>query len=531
MVDGDVVRGRQAYDDGAWDTCRDLFRAVDAGHMLEPDDLRRLGIAEYLTGEDEASRVTIARVHREYLERGDVRRAVRAAFWSGFMLIGSGDLAKGSGWIGRARSLSEEHGVDGAEAALPRVIEARVLIDEGRLDEARALARETAAVGRHEDDPDLEVLSLLTVGQTLVMQGRVAEALTCLDEVMLTVSEGGLEPPVTGLAYCSVIGTCMALSDVARAREWTAALSGWCERQSGLVPYRGVCLVHRTQIMTMQGSWTDALVEARRACELLEEPVVGDAHYALGDLHRLRGEYDEAENAYRRANSAGRQPEPGLALLRMAQGRIDAATTTLRRLYDEPDRLDRADILAACAEVMLRVGDVDTARAAVDELAARAGDDPLRANRAHELRAAVTAAEGDGFAALPLLRTAWRGWQELSMPYDAARVRARIGDCLAAVGDDDSARMEYDAARLVFERLGARPDLESLPGHALPGGLTPRECEVVTLVARGLSNRDVADRLFLSEKTVARHLSNIYVKLGISSRSAATAYAYDHGLV
>jgi ATP/maltotriose-dependent transcriptional regulator MalT len=323
----------------------------------------------------------------------------------------------------------------------------------------------------------------------------------------------------------------MALSDVARAREWTAALSGWCERQSGLVPYRGVCLVHRTQIMTMQGSWADALVEARRACELLEEPVVGDAHYALGDLHRLRGEYDEAEDAYRRANSAGRQPEPGLALLRMAQGRIDAATTTLRRLHDEPDRLDRADILAACAEVMLRAGDVDAARAAADELTARAGDDPLRANRARELRAAVIAAGGDGLAALPLLRTAWRGWQELSMPYDAARVRVRIGDCLAAVGDDDSARMEYDAARLVFERLGARPDLEALPGHVLPGGLTPRECEVVTLVAGGLSNRDVADRLFLSEKTVARHLSNIYVKLGISSRSAATAYAYDHGLV
>ncbi len=531
MVGDDVVRGRQAYDEGAWDTCRTVLREVDGRGELEPDDLRRLAIAEYLTGDDESSHATIARVHHGALERGDLRLAVRSAFWSGFMLLGSGDLAKGSGWIGRARSIAEEHGLDGAEAALPRVIEARVLIDQGRLDDARALARETAAVGRREGDPDLEVLSLLSVGQTLVMQGHVAEALTCLDEVMLTVSEGGLEPPVTGLAYCSVIGTCMALSDVARAREWTAALSSWCERQEGLVPYRGVCLVHRTQIMTMQGSWSDAVEEAHRACDLLEEPVVGDAHYALGELHRLRGEYDEAEAAYRRANSAGRQPEPGLALLRMAQGRTDAAVATLRRLYDEPDRLDRADILAACGEAMLRSGDLEAAATAADELTLRTLGDPVRGNRALELAATVQVARGAGVAALPDLRSAWRGWQELGMPYDAARVRVRIGDCLAAAGDDDSAQMEYDAARLVFERLGARPDLDALPGQALPGGLTRRECEVVALVAHGLSNRAVADRLFLSEKTIARHLSNIYAKLDISSRSAATAYAYDHGLV
>ena len=181
MVRDDVARGRQAYDEGAWDTCRDVLREADGRGELEPDDLRRLAIAEYLTGDDESSHATIARVHRGFLERGDLRLAVRSAFWSGFMLIGSGDLAKGSGWIGRARSLSEEHGLDGAEAALPRVMEVRVLIDQGRLDDARALARETAAVGRREGDPDLEVLSLLSVGQTLVMQGRVAEALTCTD--------------------------------------------------------------------------------------------------------------------------------------------------------------------------------------------------------------------------------------------------------------------------------------------------------------------------------------------------------------
>ena len=304
------------------------------------------------------------------------------------------------------------------------------------------------------------------------------------------------------------------------------------------MPYRGFCLVHRAQIMAMGGAWDDAMVEARSACVLLRAPALGLAWYALGELHRLAGSYAEAEDAYRTANAIGQQPEPGLTKLRLAQGRVDVAAGTVRRLLAESQRTDRADVLATAVEVLIVAGDLDAARAASEELTALAGeqDSTLLSSLAVEAAATVRCAETASADALPLLRLAWEGWRELGMPYDAARVRVRIGDCCRALGDEGSAQMEYDAARLVFEQLGAQPDLERLDERAdatvkAAGGLTGREVEVVRLAAGGLTNRAIAQRLFLSEKTVARHLSNIYTKLGIGSRAAATAWAYDHHLV
>jgi DNA-binding CsgD family transcriptional regulator len=361
--------------------------------------------------------------------------------------------------------------------------------------------------------------------------------LRVLDDVMLAVAEGALSPPVTGMAYCGVIAACLDLRDLRRAREWTAALAAWSDDSSG-VPFRGFCLVHRAQIMAMGGSWEDAMAEARSACEVLREPALGLAWYALGELHRLAGDYDEAESAYRTANAMGQQPEPGLAKMRLAQGRTDVAVAALRRLYLERQRTDRADILSTYVDVMLAAGDVAAARVASDELADLAAqqDAPLVSASAVEAAGAVLRAEGDAAAAMPLLRRAWEGWRELGMPHDAARVRVRIGDCCRELGDESSAQMEYDAARLVFEQLGAQPDLEQLDERSAAvtraiGGLTAREVEVVRLVAAGHTNRGIADALFLSEKTVARHLSNIYTKLGIGSRAAATAWAYDHHVV
>jgi DNA-binding CsgD family transcriptional regulator len=271
---------------------------------------------------------------------------------------------------------------------------------------------------------------------------------------------------------------------------------------------------------------------------VLREPALGLAWYALGELHRLAGAYPEAEDAYRTANAMGQQPEPGLAKLRFAQGRADVAVATFRRLLAEPQRTDRADVLAAYVDVMLDQGDPVAAGGASRELAdlADAQDSEVLSAMAVEAAASVCCAEGQAGAALPLLRRAWEGWHTLGMPHDAARVRVRIGDCYRALGDEASAQMEYDAARLVFEQLGAQPDLERL-GERLAGptraagGLTAREVEVVRLVAAGHTNRAIARLLFLSEKTVARHLSNVYAKLDIGSRSAATAWAYDTHLV
>jgi DNA-binding CsgD family transcriptional regulator len=247
----------------------------------------------------------------------------------------------------------------------------------------------------------------------------------------------------------------------------------------------------------------------------------------------LRGELAEAEAAYRRASDWGRAPLPGLALLRLAQGRTAAAEATVRRVLDESrDGLIRSTMLGPAVDVLLAAGDVPAAREAADELAAIAAgvDLPAAGAAASGAAGAVLLAEGDPKAALGPLRAAWLGWRELDAPYEAARVRVLLGRACRQLGDEDGAALELDAARATFEQLGARPDLARLDARP-GGGLTAREVEVLALVARGKTNRAIAEDLVISEKTVARHLSNIFTKLGLSSRAAATAYAYEHDLV
>jgi DNA-binding NarL/FixJ family response regulator len=537
MTESDLQRGRAAYARRAWTTCFDAFTEAERARQLAADDLMSLAVAAHLSGHDEASADAFARAYHALCLQHHWRDAVRCAFLLSFTLAMTGDLARSGGWAARAKAVIEEHQLDGGEAALPLTYQAHQLVEAGDVGSGLSLALEAARIGRKERYPDLLALALLTCGDALIRLGRTVEAVAALDELMVAVAGDEVTPPVAGLAYCAVIATCLGLFDLPRAREWTAALESWCDAQDGLVPYRGQCLVHRAQIMTMQGSWADAISEARAACDRLRAPDSGAAYYELGELNRLLGRYDEAEEAYRRANSAGWQPEPGLARLRLAQGRTEVAATTLRRLHAEAERADRADILGAYAEVMIACGDATAAAAASQELTAIAAalNAPLLTGRAAEAEAAVLLAQGEASAALPLLRRGWRIWQQLDMPYDAARTRVRIGAALHLLGDEDSAQMEYDAARMVFEQLGARPDLTALPaGTARAGraaGLTAREVDVIRLVAAGETNRAIAAGLFLSEKTVARHVANIYVKLGISSRAAATAYAYEHRLL
>jgi DNA-binding NarL/FixJ family response regulator len=530
---GDLERGRAAYAERRWDVCVDRLRAVDAVEALSGDDLKLLGLSLYMTGEDDASTEVLERTHRLAVAQERWPDAAETAFWYAFLLFNAGEPARAGAWLARSRAIIEEHGVDGPWAAFPDVMDARGLVELGRVDDGIALAASAARAGKLGGDANLEVLGRLVIGWAMLRQGRGQDALGHFDEVMLTVSGSDLYPTVAGLAYCSVISACMSLLDVPRAQEWTGVLSDWCEAQSGLVPYRGQCLVHRSQLKAMQGDWTGALDEARAACTRLHGTAIGDAWYQLGEVRRLQGEYAEAEDAYRRANSLGRQPEPGLALMRLAQGRVDEAATTLRRLHAEPGRIDRADILTGYVEAVLAVGDVAAARAAADELADGSEALPtVHQARAAEAQGAVLLAEDGPAAAISHLRRALELWTRLEMPYDAARVRVRIGDACRQLGDEAARSMEHDAARETFLRLGARPALERLDSAvARDGVLTPREVEVLRLVAAGHTNRAIAATLVLSEKTVARHLSNIYAKLGIGSRAAATAYAYDHRLV
>jgi ATP/maltotriose-dependent transcriptional regulator MalT len=327
--------------------------------------------------------------------------------------------------------------------------------------------------------------------------------------------------------------------DIQRAAEWTQALKGWCDAQSGLMPYRGECQVHRAEIFQLHGSWAEAVEEAAQVSERVPSAgfVAGGAHYRLAELHRLRGQLDLAEREYAVASGCGREVQPGLALLRLAQGNAATAIAGLDRALAESRRPARQSLLlAAKVEIALISGITDGIASALTQLNRNAAaiQTPYLAALAAHAGGQIRLAEGDPQAALTLLRQAWTLWQQVDAPYEAARTRAVVSAACRALGDDDAARMELDAARTVFEQLGAQSDLAALapvdgaaPGHPL----TPRECEVLTLVAQGNTNRGIATILFLSEKTVARHLSNIFTKIDVSSRAAATAYAYEHGLV
>ena len=379
-------------------------------------------------------------------------------------------------------------------------------------------------------------------GAAAVAGGEVAAGLALLDEAMVAAVAGELTPPVTGTIYCEVIEVCHQVAELRRAREWTQALTSWCDSQPGLVTFTGQCLVHRAEILRLGGAWPEAVEAARRAAERLaeadDELAIGAASYQQAEAHRALGQLEAAEAAYQLASRWGMEPQPGLALLRLAQGRTEAAAAAIRRVLTETgDRLGRARLLPAAVEILLATGDLDGAREAAGELAGIAGDyrtQALRAAADHAL-GAVCLAEGDAGAAVTALRRAWRAWRELEAPYEAARARLLIGLACRDLGDEDAAAMELEAARTVLAGLGAGPELDRLDrlAGAVPaaGGLTGRELEVLRLVAAGATNHAIATRLHLADKTVHRHVSNIYAKLGVSSRAGATAYAYQHHLV
>ena len=541
MAGADVVEeGRRAFERRAWTDAYEQL--VTAGR--EPDDLERLATSAYLIGRDDESLEAWTRAHHAWLDRGEPARAVRCAFWLGFGLVQRGDMAQGGGWLGRARRLVDEQQLDCVERGYLLVPDALMAIDAGDFAAAQARFEDVSAFAQRFGDADLAALGLIGRGQARLRQGSVAEGSGLFDEAMVSVTAGELSPVVSGIVYCAVIDECQQALDIRRAHEWTDALDRWCKVQPDLVPYRGQCLVHRSQVMLLHGAWSEAMTEAERACERLAEPphpAIGMAHYQLGELHRLRGELAAAERAYRRAHDSGRDPQPGLALLRIAQSRVSEATAAIARTVDDADdAVSRSKLLPASVEIMLAAGRVADARAAADELsrlAARADAALLRATAAH-CEGAVLIAEGQARAALEPLRDAWQTWQELAAPFEAAQTRILVGMACRAVDDHDTASLECEAARKAFEELGAGPALTRLEELFGPDGrsrgdrlVTEREVEVLREVAAGQTNREIAQKLVISEKTVERHLSNIFTKLGVSNRAGATAYAYDHHLI
>lgn len=541
-----LERGRRAFEGHAWPEAYDYLTAAERAAPLPPEDLERAATAAYLAGHDQASTELWARAHQAGLDRGEPEQAVRCAVWLAFGLMQRGEMAQGGGWLARAQRLVDEHALDCVEQGYLLLPGALMAAGSGHIDVALARFEEVAAVARRFGDADLAALGTIGQGEALLRLGRGAEGMRLFDEAMVAVTTGETSPVVSGIVYCAVIDACQKALDLRRAEEWTEAFDRWCRDQPGLVPYRGQCLVHRTQVFQVRGDWGAAFTQAEQAVARLTDPphpAVGMAHYQLGELHRLRGEHAAAEAAYREAHAAGRPPQPGLALLRLAQGRIDAAVAAIERAVAEAqDHVTRAEQLPAQVEIMLAAGRPADARAAADELDRLAGGigTPLVQAIAAQARGTVLLAEGDPAAALDALATARRAWQELDAPHEIAQVRVLMAAACRAMGDHDTADLECAAARGALEALGAAPALARLdevvtaaeagsPPARSP--ITARETEVLRLVAAGCTNREIAETLVISEKTVERHLGNIFTKLGVANRAAATAYAYDHHLV
>ena len=539
-----LERGRAAYDQQAWADAYAALSAAAEATPLEPDDLVRLSTAAALTGREEEGDEVNARAYQAFLARGDVAGAARSAFWLGMRLQNQGEPVRAAGWLARARRILDERQEDCVEVGYLLISRAREVGEGGDVHGGLALAEQARQIGERFGDHDLVALAQLGLGLGRMRAGSSADGLACLDEVMIAVEAREVSPLVAGVLYCNVINICHEVFDLRRAQHWTEGLTRWCASQPDLVPFRGQCQVHRAQILQLHGAWPAAMdiaqsvadARARRSSSL----AIGPAFYCKAELHRLRGEFARAEDAYREASRWSHLPEPGLASMRLAQGRLEAAVANITRALEEagPPTL-RSKLLPAYVEIMLAAGDVAAARRGTQELVAVAeqfGAPFLKACAAHAL-GSVRLAEGDPRGALAELRAACSEWQQLDAPYEAARSRELIGLASRALGDVDHARLDLDAAFWAFQQLGAASDAARVERYLRPvtesagNGLTQREVQVLRLVAAGKSNRAIATELVLSEKTVARHVSNIFTKLGLSSRSAATAYAYEHALV
>lgn len=544
-MDDALARGRVAFEREAWSVAYRELSEADGRRPLAFEDLERCGVAAYLIGLDDVAFELWTRAYGEAARASNAERAGRAAFWLGFALFDRGEVVRGGGWLARAAQHADEAGVDTVVHGYLLVPEALQRHEAGDFAGAYEAFAEAGRLAAKAGEVDLATLARLGCGDALIALGDDTRGIALLDEAMVAVTAGEVGPIVMGIVYCATIETCQRRFDLARAREWTAALSGWCEAHPDLVPYRGQCLVYRADLMTLRGAWTDALDEVTRAAagspRSPVDPVAGEAWYRRAELHRLRGETAEAEAAYREAHRLGRAPQPGLALLRLSQGRVAAAASSIHRAVAEADDpRTRPQLLDARIAIALAGGDLPTARAAAEELAtiAAAREAPLLAAMTDRAAGAIRLGEGDPAGAAGALRRSLTGWQAIDAPYEAARTRVLLADACRALGEDEAAELELDAARRAFQELGARPDLDrtaSRPGFPAaagpPGGLTARELEVLRLVAEGKSNRAIAGELVISEKTVARHVANIFLKLDLSSRSAATAYAYRHRLV
>lgn len=543
-ADRHLTAGRQAYDRREWNLAYSCLSDARSQSDLDPEDLVLLAMSAYILGKEIEGADILAHAHKCFLENGDSLAAVRCSFWLGFTLLIGGQMALASGWLARSARLLEDQG-DCVEKGYLLLPEGFRHVHGGDLSEAYQLFDRAANIGKEYNDIDLTTLSLNGQGRTLIQRGEIERGLALLDEAMVAVTADEVSPLVAGGVYCSVIEACSEIFDLRRAQEWTDALDRWCASQPDQVAYHGHCLLRRAELHQLHGDWVnaqnDAAVARDRSSDPARKQLAGSAQYRLAELHRLRGEFQQAEEFYRSASSLGAAVQPGLARLRLSQGQIESASTAVRSLVSEiKDINHRSGLFESLVEIMLEAGDVAAASDAADELGdiAAAIQAPLLHAISDRAMGSVLLEKGEADKSIELLRRSLSSFREIGAPYDEAQVRFLIARASEIRGDTDTAQLEIGAAQEIFIKLGAAPDLERVERflarekHDRPAEiLSRRELEVLKLVAFGKTNREVANDLFISEKTVARHISNIFDKLDLSSRSAATAYAFKNQLV
>jgi DNA-binding CsgD family transcriptional regulator len=535
-------RARATLGASAWREVFEELRRVDDTRGLEPEELEKFAWSAGMLDRDTELLPALERLYQVYLDAGHKERAGYWAFFFGFRLLALREIGRATAWFQRAQRIADELGpgnVIHGYLLLPAISKA---YKAGDLVAARKLAAEAVEIGDRFREADLAAFARCQLGRLIAREGDVDAGITLLDEAMLSATARELTPVITGLVYCNVISTCRQVYALDRAREWTTALAQWCDAQPQLVQFNGICRIHRAEIMELTGAWPEAVAEARHAAQSVARAAAQEtkaaAAYQEAEIHRLRGEFAAAEEAYKEASRCGQEPQPGLALLRLMQGRSEQAVAAIRRcLAATADPLERLRLLPAAIEILLAADARDEAKAAgaeLDEAARRFGTVVLTAMAA-QARGAIELAGGDAGAALASLGAARSTWHRLDAPYLVARARVQAGLACRALDDDESARLEFETAQQVFTQLGAAPDLARLaalqPTPRPRTLLTAREIEVLRLVATGRTNRGIAKELSLSEKTVDRHLSNIFDKLDVTSRAAATAHAIQNGLL
>ncbi|MGE3285372.1 MAG: LuxR C-terminal-related transcriptional regulator [Pseudonocardia sp.] len=536
-----LVAARTAYRERRWSAARDGFRAALADAPLTGPDLATMADCAWWLGLVDESIAAGEAAHRALMAEGDVRAAAWCAIDVAVNFLLRGDAEAGGRWIDRASRLLADLPECVEQGYLAYLLEVEGGLDSPDLEPVVAAARRVRDLGKRFGHATLVAASLLGEGRARVRQERVAEGLVLLDEALAALLSDDVAPDWAGDIYCNLMATFYELGDLARTRRMVALTEEWLATVPPAVLFTGICRVHRAQLLRLAGAWQDAEREAAQVCAELEGIAVlavGEGRYELGELHRLRGDLDAAEGEFLRAHRLGREPQPGFALLTLAQERPESAAASVRAalLAETTDRLAQARLLGPATEILLACEDVTDAADAAAELAeiAESFTSPGFAAAADQAQGAVALARDRAAQAQPLLRSALRRWQQLGAPYDAARSRVLLACAYRDLGHPDDAERELAVAADDFERLGASADaaaVAALRGRPmLPGGLTRREAEVLGHVAAGRTNREIAAALSVKEQTVARHLSTICGKLGVTSRTAAAEVARRFGL-